>query len=103
MQMIPAVNNMIDEVSTREEARNAHVPESILWLLFILCVIGSFVVGYASVNEKADWVILISYSLMTVMTVYLILDLDQSRQGLITAKSTHQNMYELLNTFKVGK
>ncbi len=103
MQMIPAVNNMIDVVSIREEARNAHVPESILWLLFFLCIIGSFVVGYASVNKKADWIILIGYSLMTVMTVYLILDLDQSRQGLITAESTHRHMYKLLDSFKAGK
>lgn len=98
-QMIPAVNDMIDAVSSREEARNAHVPESILWLLFILCITGSFIVGYASKSKKADWIILFSYSLMTVMTVYLILDLDQPRHGIINTSSTHQNMYNLLNSF----
>ena len=97
--MIPAVNNMIDAVSSREEARNAHIPESILWLLFILCITGSFIVGYASKSKKADWIILFSYSLMTVMTVYLILDLDQPRHGIINTSSTHQNMYNLLNSF----
>lgn len=99
LQMIPAANNMIDAVTSREEARNAHVPESILWLLFILCITGSFIVGYASKSKKADWIILFSYSLMTVMTVYLILDLDQPRRGIINTSSTHQNMYHLLDSF----
>jgi hypothetical protein len=105
MQMIPAVNDMIDAVSSREEARKAHVPESILWLLFILCITGSFIVGYASKTKKVDWIILISYSLMTVMTVYIILDLDQPRHGIINTISTHQNMNELLHSFqgKVGE
>ncbi|MEP6596151.1 MAG: hypothetical protein ABJA71_09390 [Ginsengibacter sp.] len=98
MQMIPAVNDMVDAVSSREEARNAHVPESILWLLLILCVTGSFIVGYASKLKKADWIILSGYSLMTVMTIYIILDLDRPHHGIITTGSTHQNMYNLLNS-----
>ncbi len=100
MQMIPAVNDMIDAVSSREEARRAHVPEPILWLLFLLCLAGSFIVGYASKSKKADWIILLSYSVMMVMTVYLILDLDQPRKGIINTNSTHENMYNLLNSFK---
>ena len=98
MQMIPAVNDMIDAVSLREEARTVHVPESILSLLFILCLLGSFIVGYASKSKKADWVILLSYSLITVMTIYLILDLDQPRHGIINTNSTHKNMRNLLST-----
>jgi hypothetical protein len=101
MQMIPALNDMIDAVTSREEARNAHVPVSILWLLFFLCLTGSFIVGYAVKSKKPDWVVLLSYSLITVMTIYLILDLDQGRNGIINTSSTHQNMYNLQNSFQV--
>ncbi len=99
MQMVPAVNEMIDVVTSREEIRNAHVPESIFGMLFILCFAGSFIVGYSCKSKKADLVILFSYSLMTVMTVYLILDLDKPRQGIINTSLTHQNMYDLQNSF----
>lgn len=95
MQMIPAINDMIDAMGSREEARITHVPESILWLLFILCLSGSFIVGYASKSKRIDWIILLSYSLITVMTIYLILDLDQPRHGMIDTSSTHQNMDNL--------
>jgi len=91
---------MTDAMGSREEARTAHVPESILWLLFTLCLAGSFIVGYASKSKKADWIILLSYSLITVMTIYVILDLDQPRSGVINTRSTHQNMYNLLNSFQ---
>ena len=100
MQMIPAVNAMIDALTTREEARKEHVPSSILCLLLILCLTGSFIVGYAGKSQKADWIVLLSYSLMTVMTIYLILDLDQPRYGMINLNSAHQNIYDLMNSFK---
>ena len=100
MQMIPAINNMIDAMSKREEARKKHVPESILWLLFLLCLTGSFIVGYASKSRKIDYVILCTYSLMTVMTIYFILDLDRPRRGIITTSSAHENIHSLLNYFQ---
>jgi hypothetical protein len=103
MQMVPAINDMIDAVSSREEARKDHVPESIIWLLFILCLGGSFIVGYASKTPKADWVIILSYSLFTVMTIHLILDLDQPRHGIINTSSTHQSMDNLMNSLHENK
>ena len=100
MQMVPAVGDMIDAVSQREEARVAHIPVIILWLLFLFCVAGSFIVGYSSKSKKADWIILLSYSFMMVLTVYLILDLDQPRYGIINTDSTHLNMHLLLDSYE---
>ena len=100
MQMLPAISQMIDLVSLREEARKTHVPDPILWLLLFLCIMGSFIVGYASKSKRADWIILFSYSIITVMTVYLIIDLDQPRYGTINTNSTHRNMIDLLDSFQ---
>ncbi|MDP2338750.1 MAG: hypothetical protein Q8N05_20330 [Bacteroidota bacterium] len=100
MQMVPAINDMIDAVGAREEARTVHIPESILWLLFTVCLWGSFIVGYASKSKKADWIIICSYSLFTVMTFYVILDLDQPRSGIIDTSSTHQSMHDLMDSFQ---
>ena len=99
IQMIPALNNMIDVRSKREALRISRVPESILWLLFLLTITGSFIVGYASNAKKINWTVIILYSLMTVMTIYLILDLDRPRRGLINTSSTHRNIENLLNSF----
>ena len=96
MQMIPAVNSMMDIVSRREEARQAHTPDIIIALLFILIWAGSFIVGFAAKSKKADWIILCIYSLMTVITTYVILDLDRPRKGMINTHTIHQSMTHLI-------
>lgn len=102
MQMIPAVNNMMDSVSKREESRNAHIPGTILLLLFLLCFAGSFIVGYAGKSKKTDWVVLFSYSFMTVLTIYIILDLDRPRRGILKSNKTHESMQGLFDTIENG-
>ncbi|MBK7259841.1 MAG: hypothetical protein IPI01_18975 [Ignavibacteriae bacterium] len=94
-QMLPAINAVIDAEARREDARRGHVPDPILALLFVLCFAGSFIVGYANKSRKIDWVVLLSYSLMTVMTVYIILDLDRPRRGLIETSAAHQNLLSI--------
>jgi prepilin signal peptidase PulO-like enzyme (type II secretory pathway) len=94
-QMVPALNAMSDIVTTRDSGRNAHVPESILWMLFMLTLAGSFVMGYGSNNKRYNWVIVGSFALMTVMTIYLILDLDRPRRGIINMDATQQKIVEL--------
>src|SRR5215204_2401570 len=44
-QMIPAVNAMIDIVTTRDAGRISKVPRLVLWVLLALVLISSFVLG----------------------------------------------------------
>lgn len=101
-QMLPAINAVIDAEARREDARRGHVPDPILALLFGLCLVGSFIVGYANKSRKIDWVVLLSYSVMTVMTVYIILDLDRPRRGLIETSAAHQNLITIYNELQTG-
>lgn len=99
-QMIPALNDMIDIVTTRDADRNAHVPESILWMLFLLTLTGSFVTGYGLKNKRFNWVIVGGFALMTTMSIYLILDLDRPRRGIINMDETHHKIIELKDLVK---
>lgn len=94
-QMIPAVNAMMDMITTRDSDRNAHVPESIYWLLFLLTLTGSFIMGYGSKGKRFNWILVSGFALMTVMTIYLILDLDRPRRGIINMDLTHAKIVEL--------
>ncbi|MBP6557699.1 MAG: hypothetical protein KAX93_00495 [Flavobacterium sp.] len=99
-QMIPALNSMIDVVTTREETKNATVPESIFWLLFMLIFSASFIIGYSTNGKKVNRVLIYGFSLMTALTVFLILDLDRPRRGLINVDNTQQKIVELRALFK---
>ena len=98
--MIPAVHDMGAAATSRDAGRKARVPYSIIWLLIILTLLGSLIIGYAKKQKKNDWVILFIYALMTVITLYTILDLDRSRSGLIKTEGTHVKIEELKDLFK---
>ena len=98
-QMIPAINTMMDIVTSRDASRLGRVPDLIIYLLIILTLLGSFIVGYGKKENKNDWIILTLYSLMTIITIYTILDLDRPRRGIIQTSTPHEKMYELRNYF----
>ncbi len=97
--MLPALNDMIDVVTSRDSARLARVPDPIFWLLIILTLLGSLIIGYSKKEKKNDWIVLSIYSLMTVITIYTIMDLDRPRQGIIKTDTAHQKIIELRNLF----
>jgi FtsH-binding integral membrane protein len=98
--MIPALHEMSAVATRRDALRNARVPYSIIWLLIILTLLGSFIIGYTKKQRKNDWIILFIYVLMTVVTLYTILDLDSARKGLIRTDKTHLKIDELRDIFK---
>jgi len=99
-QMIPAINAMQDIVEFRDAARLATVPDLIIYLLFGLTAFGGFIVGYGKKEKKSDWIVLALYSVMTVLTIYTILDLDRPRSGIIRTVVAHAKIDELRNYFK---
>lgn len=80
--MVPALNSMIDIVSTGNTALKAKVPDIIFYILFALCITAAFSMGY-SVGHKADWPVKLSFAIMTGLTLYLAMDLDRARRGVI--------------------
>jgi FtsH-binding integral membrane protein len=97
--MIPALGDMIDVVTSRDAARLARVPDPIFWLLIILTLLGSLIIGYSKKEKKNDWIVLSIYSLMTVITIYTIIDLDRPRHGIIRTDDAHQKIIELRKLF----
>lgn len=97
-QMIPALNAMFDIVTTGSAETMNKVPEIIIYLLFLICMTASLMVGYAA-GVKPDWTMVISFSLMISMTVYLIIDLDRPRRGVITMDMVNQYVIQLREMF----
>ena len=93
--MIPALNSMIDVVTSREAARTSRVPDLIMWLLIILNLLGSFTIGYSKNVKKRDWIILTVYTVMTVATIFTILDMDRPSRGIITTKEWSDKILDL--------
>ncbi len=98
-QMIPALNQMIDIVTTRNASLMERVPDLILYMLFLLCLTSSFILGYAG-GKQSDWVIALAFNIMVGLAIFMILDLDKPRTGVITSKEANYHIIGLRDMFK---
>ena len=99
-QMIPALNAMLDANTTRQMGELARVPDSIIWMLFILAMASTFYLGYASAaKETLDWMVATGFCLLISLVIYITLDLDRPRRGLIQLSTSQRAMLELRENF----
>ena len=100
LQMVPALNAMIDIVTTREAGRRAVFPRLILNILLLLTLISSFLTGYSSKSPERKKVLIFAFALMTTLTLYLVIELDRPRQGLINLSKSEEQMVKLRSNFQ---
>jgi hypothetical protein len=94
-QMIPAVNNMIDIVTTRDSERVSHVPTLVLWVLLTLILLGAFLLGADVTGRKSNKLPVFSYAFVMSLTLNLIIELNQPSTGLINFDATQQKFTDL--------
>ncbi len=84
---ITSLNDVIDSRGERNAILQSHVPEVILYLLFIVFIINGALMGYSSGLElKRAYIPTIMLTLLIVMVVFIIIDLDRPKRGLIKVK-----------------
>src|SRR5688572_11491850 len=95
----PALNEMSDRVGIRDAVKNATVPESILWVLYLLSICSNFMVGYGAKWENRNSIAGIVLATMISIAIFLIMDLDRPRRGLITTEGAEVKIVELKSRF----
>jgi arginine exporter protein ArgO len=81
---IQSLNELIDSFGRRDAALSRHVPEVVLFLLFLTFLMAGSILGYASGIEssRATFPMIMMVGLIALL-VFLIIDLDRPRRGLI--------------------
>lgn len=84
---ITSLNDLIDARGERNALLQRHVPEVILFLLFFVFIIGGALMGYTSgLSLKRAYIPTVIFSLLLVLVVFIIIDLDRPKRGLIMVK-----------------
>ena len=93
---VAAINDMIDAQGKRNDQLLRHVPPSIFYLLFTIFIATSALTGYASgLGRRNSRVPAIVLSLMVCLLVFIIVDLDRPRRGIIEVKQdSMENLIE---------
>jgi hypothetical protein len=99
-QMIPAVNNMMDIVITRDGEKISKVPMLVLWVLLIFMLIDGFVVGIEIFDKNKPLVVMFANAIVMSLTLNLIIELHQPRTGLINLDAVEQKIVDLRELVK---
>ena len=94
--LLSALNNMIDITTTRTMMLQQHPPRIIFVLLFTLGLICSILAGYRMASgQQRSWLHILGFSAITVIIVYVVLDIEYPRAGLIRIQSADQVLVDL--------
>jgi hypothetical protein len=99
--LLPALNEMIDITTTRFDASQRHPPLIVFAMLFILALLCAWLIGYASANaEQLNWMHVIGYATMVTLTIYVIIDLNYPRFGLIRLDFAQEPLAEVSRSMR---
>jgi Ca2+/Na+ antiporter len=92
---------MIDIATTRTMALQIHPPRIIYALLFSLGLICSLLAGFRmSSGQHRSWLHILGFTALTVIIVYVMLDVEYPRAGLIQLESADQMLLNLRENMK---
>jgi hypothetical protein len=94
--LLPALNAMIDITTTRTMAIQMHPPTVVVVMLFGLALAASLLAGYGMTGSKVrSWFHMLGFALVMAFAVYVILDIEYPRLGLIRVDAFDQALVDL--------
>jgi hypothetical protein len=96
MLLLPALNVMIDITTTRTMATQMHPPLIVFVMLFGLALAASLLAGYRMTGSRLRrWFHMLGFALVMAVAVYVILDIEYPRLGLIRIDAFDQALIDL--------
>lgn len=94
--ILPALNDVFALASSQKSARQNHPPTIIFLMLIILSLFSAFLVGFnLPETGKGNLMHLISYVFIITSVLFLIIDMELPRRGLISVHDDDQLLIEL--------
>lgn len=97
--ILPPINAVFDLGAERYAASRTHIPATIMGFLIFLLMAGSFLAGFGlAASPGKNRVHSIAFAGILASAVYVIIDLEHPRVGLITLDEYDETMVELRKT-----
>ncbi|HTR01982.1 MAG TPA: DUF4239 domain-containing protein [Thermoanaerobaculia bacterium] len=101
MLLLPALNAMIDVTTTRTTALQTHPPAVVFAMLGFLALACSLLAGYGMAGAPSRSLLhVFAFAAILTVTVYVILDYEFPRHGLIRVDSVDQLLVDLRQAMK---
>lgn len=100
-QLLPALNDMIDITTTRLVATQTHPPMIIFYMVDGLALVVSLLAGYGmSASKTRQWLHILAFSAAITATIYVVLDIENPRSGLIRIDMADRLLVDVLDSMK---
>jgi hypothetical protein len=94
--LLPALNAMFDIATSRTMAAKTHPPGILFVMLAFLACASALLAGHAMSGSRArSWIHIVAYALVLAVTVFVILDMEYPRLGLIRVDTFDQVLVDL--------
>lgn len=98
--VIPSLNEMFDSIEEERLARRIHPPRIIFGTLVLIALLGSVFAGYGIASGVRNWIYIIGFATSTALAIWVILELEYPRLGMVRVDGMDQALVELRATFR---
>jgi len=96
MLLLPALNEMIDITTTRTMATQMHPPTVVFLMLGALALMSALLAGHGMASgRERSWVHVLCFATIIAATVYVIVDMEYPRFGMIRVDAVDQVLKDL--------
>lgn len=94
--LLPSINSMIDITTTRAAITRAHPPAVIYLMLSVLALVSALIAGYGiGMHARRSLVHMVAFALATSFAIWMIMELELPRRGLVRLDPQDQLLHEL--------
>jgi len=99
--IVPSLNDMFDIVTTRTAATQMHPPAAVWMMLGGLTLVCSVLVGYdLGGGVRRNWLHLLTFALLFSLTLYVIIDIEYPRVGLIRVTAMDRVLQDVRDSMR---
>lgn len=81
--LVTAVNQMIEIASAKAIAVQTHLPELVFGFLIAAALLSGLVAGFGMARGSRNWLSVLTYASIVALTMYVMIDMEYPRAGLI--------------------
>jgi hypothetical protein len=93
--LLPAVNEMISIANAKTIAVQTHLPGLVLTFLIGAALLSGLVAGFGMVRGARNWLSIFVYAALVTTTLYVMMDMEYPRRGLIRIGAADRAMINL--------
>jgi hypothetical protein len=81
--LLVALNQMTEIANTKAIAVRTHLPALVFYFLLAAALLSGFVAGFGMARGERNWLSIFAYASMVTLTMYVMIDMEYPRAGLI--------------------